>query len=152
MAVLTVGPEPLESVDARRLIAELDAHLSALYPPEENFFELPIADVFLIARLDGDPVGCGAIRFLDPTTAEVKRMYVAPSARGTGVGRAILSELELFAVGRGASRLVLETGVHQPAAIAMYERAGFGLIPCFGQYATSKSSRCFEKIYSNNSE
>ena len=143
--MLTISAEALGSVDGRRLIAELDDHLRSLYPPEENFLELPHADVFLVARLDGSAVGCGAVRFIDPTTAEVKRMYVAPSARRTGVGRMILTELETFARARGATLLVLETGVRQTEAIALYERFGFTPVPCFGEYASSPSSRCFEK-------
>jgi GNAT superfamily N-acetyltransferase len=146
VVVLTVAAEPLDSAEARRLIGELDAHLAGLYPPEENFLSLPVADIFLIARVDGQAVGCGAVRFIDETTAEVKRMYVAPPARGAGVAWRMLSELEAFARGKGATRLVLETGERQPEAIALYERAGFTLIPCFGEYASSKSSRCFEKL------
>ncbi len=142
---VVITAEPLESDDARRLIAALDEHLSGLYPPEENFFELPHADAFLIARLDGAAVGCGAVRFLDAVTAEVKRMFVDPAVRGRGIAAAILAELEAFARGAGAERLVLETGERQHAALVLYARAGFVTIPCFGAYAASKSSVCFEK-------
>jgi GNAT superfamily N-acetyltransferase len=138
--------EPLDGPEAQRLIAELDAHLQALYPPDENFLELPTADLFLVARLDGAAVGCGAVRFIDAETAEVKRMYVAPRARRAGVGRKLLDELEAFARASGAARLVLETGERQQEALALYERGGFAMIPCFGEYAASKSSRCFEKV------
>jgi putative acetyltransferase len=144
--VLTISAEALSSADARRLIGELDDHLNSLYPPEDNFTELPTADAFLIARIDDVAVGCGAVRFLDAETAEVKRMYVAPSARGRGVGRQLLDELEMFARGRGAHRLVLETGPLQIEALAMYERAGFGSTPCWGEYAHGKNSLCFEKV------
>ena len=151
--MLTIAAEPLDSGDARRLIGELDHHLNSLYSPEENFLELPTADVFLIARDGAEPVGCGAVRFLDGTTAEVKRMYVAPAARGRGVGRQIVDELEAFAIRAGARRLVLETGVLQPEAIALYERTGFVVIPCFGEYASAPRSVCYEKrLYSNSSE
>ncbi|MEY2402479.1 MAG: putative acetyltransferase [Acidimicrobiaceae bacterium] len=144
--MLTIAPEPLDSADARRLISELDAHLNSLYPPEDNFTDLPTADVFLIARLDDVAVGCGAVRFLDADTAEVKRMYVAPAARGDGVGRQLLDELEQFARGRGAQRLVLETGPLQVEALALYERAGFAPTPCWGDYAHGNNSICYEKL------
>ena len=61
-------------------------------------------------------------------------MYVAPTARGKGIGRTILRELEAEARRLGACRLVLETGPRQPEAIAVYERAGFVRIPLFGEY------------------
>jgi GNAT superfamily N-acetyltransferase len=144
--VLTISAEPLGSVDARRLIDELDVHLNSLYPPEDNFTELPTADAFLIARIDDVAVGCGAVRFLDASTAEVKRMYVAPVARGSGVGRRLLDELEVFARARGAQRLVLETGPLQVEALALYERAGFVSTPCWGAYAHGNNSMCFEKV------
>ena len=143
--MLTIAPEPLDSADARRLIGELDDHLNSLYPPEDNFTELPTADAFLIARIDDVAVGCGAVRFLDAETAEVKRMYVGPDARGRGVGRELLAELESFARGRGARRLVLETGPQQAEALALYERAGFVETPCWGEYAHGNNSICFEK-------
>jgi len=143
--VATIAPEPLDSDDARSLIRALDDYLIALYPPEDNFLELPTADLFLVARIDGLAVGCGAVRFVAPDTAEVKRMYVAPDARGTGIAAELLARLESFAVVQGARRLVLETGELQHAALALYERAGFTQIPCFGEYAASKTSRCYEK-------
>jgi GNAT superfamily N-acetyltransferase len=143
--VLTIAPEPLDSADARWLIGELDDHLNSLYPPEDNFTELPVADLFLIARIDGAPAGCGAVRFIDPTTAEVKRMYVAPAARGNGVGRQLLENLEAFARAQGAERLVLETGPRQLEALALYERAGFTVTPCWGEYAHGNNSICYEK-------
>lgn len=143
--MLTISPEPLDSDAARRLIAELDAYLNSLYPPEDNFVDLPSADVFLVARDDGEPVGCGAVRLLDAGTAEVKRMYASPSVRGTGVAWRLLQQLETFARERGAERLVLETGPRQLDAIALYERSGFTVIPCWGEYASGNNSVCYEK-------
>jgi GNAT superfamily N-acetyltransferase len=127
------------------LIGELDDELNSLYPPEDNFTELPTADAFLIARYGHEPVGCGALRFIDATTGEIKRMYVVPTARGRGVGRRVLEQLETFARDRGAHRLVLETGPQQRAAIALYERAGFVSTPCWGEYAHGNNSLCLEK-------
>ena len=90
-------------------------------------------------------VGCGGLRTLDPDHGEIKRMYVIPERRGTGVSRAILSALEGEARGRGWSRLVLETGDQQPDAMRFYEREGYTLIPNFGYYADSPLSVCYEK-------
>jgi putative acetyltransferase len=124
--------------DARALIAELDAELDAIYVPQQRH-GLSVERVFrprllfFVARLDGEPVGCGGVAFEDGL-AEVKRMYVRPRARGIGVGRAILARLEEEARGRGVRRLVLETGDAQIAAMRLYERAGFLRCGAFGAY------------------
>jgi putative acetyltransferase len=149
---LSITPEPFDSHDARRLVAALDASFSELYLPEQRFGPNLKAEhlkaghgTFLVAR-DGDrAVGCGAIRLLDPTTAEAKRMYVEPDYRGKGVGRAVLTSLEASARRLGVTRFVLETGVHQEAAIKLYRRAGFTEVDCWGEYASSATSVCFEK-------
>jgi GNAT superfamily N-acetyltransferase len=83
---------------------------------------------------------------LDETTAEVKRMYVAPEARGHKIGAAVLRELERAAEELGAKRLVLETGSRQPEAVAIYERAGFTPVPCRGEYEAAPLSMCMEKV------
>jgi GNAT superfamily N-acetyltransferase len=148
---LSITAEPIDAPDGRRLIAALDAVLAELYPPEQRFGNLKAEHLeasrgtFLVAR-DGDrPVGCGAIRLIDPTTAEVKRMFVEPDRRGTGVGGAVLARLEAAATELGVRRLVLETGIHQGAAISLYRRAGFTQVSCWGEYASSPTSLCFEK-------
>ena len=142
----------MDSAEARRLIAALDAGLAEVYPPDQRFGPnlrpAHLADgqgEFFVAREAGEAVGCGAIRILDPTTAEVKRMYVDPARRGQGIGRAILGRLEETAGDIGVTRLVLETGIHQAAAIALYRAAGFVEVGCWGEYASSPSSICFAK-------
>jgi putative acetyltransferase len=149
---LSVTAEPFDSLDARRLIAALDAALAELYTPEQRFgLNLKAGQLeggrgtFLVAREAGRAVGCGAIRLLDSTTAEVKRMYVEPDQRGRGVGWAVLTCLEAVAEQMGAERLVLETGIYQEAAINLYRRAGFSEVECWGEYASSPTSICFEK-------
>ena len=149
---ITVATEPFDSADARRLIAALDTHLAGLYPPEQRFGPnlrpehlAPGLGTFVLARADGVAVGCGAMRLLDGETGELKRMYVEPQQRGRGVGKAIVEQLEAAAVTLGARRLVLETGIHQTEAIALYRRVGFSEIDCFGEYASSPTSLCFEK-------
>ena len=149
---LVIAPEPLTSPDVQALIMRLDAELTERYPnPEDNFFELAEEQtagdrgVFLLARVDGRAVGCGALRRIDATTGEIKRMYVAPAARGAGLGRRLLEELERHARGLGLRRLVLETGTRQPQAIGLYRRAGFARIPCFGEYQHAPLSVCMAK-------
>ena len=150
---LTITAEPFDSDDARRLIAGLDAGLAAIYPPAQRFGPNLKPEhleggrgTFLVARDSGLAVGCGAIRLLDATSAEVKRMYVEPEQRGKGIGRSVLASLEAAARSMGVQRLVLETGDEQDAAIALYRRAGFTPIECWGEYASSPTSVCFEKL------
>jgi len=100
---------------------------------------------FFVAFVDDEPVGCGGLRELDSTEAEIKRMFVDPSSRGTGVSTAILGRLEEFGRERGYRRLVLETGDQQPDAIRFYTREGYTRIPNFGYYIDSALSLCFAK-------
>lgn len=149
---LTIVPEPLDSAAAQTLIARLNAELTERYPAvEDRHFELTGEQVsegrgvFLVARIGDEPVGCGGLRRLDQATGEIKRMYVAPSARGVGVGRLLLVELERHAHRLGVRRLVLETGRFQAEAIRLYERAGFAHIPCFDEYDDTRMSVCMGK-------
>src|SRR6478609_6493233 len=139
--LLHVIATSIQSADAGVLIAALNAELLALYPEEgATHFRLDADEVapgrgaFLVAYADGAPVGCGAVRRLDDAAAEVKRMYVVPTARGTGVARALLAALEAEARRLGARRLLLETGTRLDAAMALYRRAGFVEIAAFGEY------------------
>lgn len=149
---IDVRREELGSPVALALIAALNAELSARYPePGANHFRLDADEVapgrgsFVVAYAGDTPVGCGAIRRLDPGTAEVKRMYVAPAARGQGVGRTVLARLETEARAMGITRMVLETGARQPEAIALYSRAGYAPIPAFGEHLDSPLSVCLGK-------
>jgi len=101
---------------------------------------------FLVARGDdGRPLGCGALRSLGEPVVEIKRMYVRPEARGTGVGAAILEALEREASRLGFKVVRLETGPLQPEAVGLYARGGYREIPCFGAYSGAPASRCFER-------
>ena len=135
------------SPTALALIQALNAELLGRYPEENaNHVRLDAEEVaegrgaFLIASRDGQAVGCGAIRRIEARTGEIKRMYVSPEERGRGCGRALLDALEVEAHALGLRRLVLETGVRQPDAIAVYERAGFSRIGPFGEYEDSPLS------------
>jgi GNAT superfamily N-acetyltransferase len=95
--------------------------------------------------MGGRAIGCGAVRLIDPTTVEVKRMYVEPEMRGHGVAKEILTRLEAAGRSLGARRAVLETGVYQDEAIGLYRRAGYAEVDCWGEYTTSPTSVCYEK-------
>ncbi len=159
---LEIATESLSSGIAEMLIAQLNAELSASYPePGATHFCLEPADVtpgegaFIMARLSGRPVGCGALRRLredavlgglGPLVGEIKRMYVAPDVRGQGIGRALLARLEEDARSLGLTRIVLETGTRSTDAIELYRRAGFTAIPAYGEYVASPgTSVCLTK-------
>jgi len=143
----------LSSPEATRMIAALNAELTATFPePGANHFSLSAAQVvagdgaFLIAYLDDVAVGCGAVRRLDEATAELKRMYVDPSVRGQGIGRALVEALEREARLLGVTRIVLETGTRLAPAVKLYEAMGYARIPLFGEYLSSPdTSLCFGK-------
>ncbi len=152
-APFTIEPVMLDDPRAVALIHALNAELDERYPEPHSTFSRLAADdvaegrgVLLLATSAGRATACGAVRMLDETTAEVKRMFVAPEARGHKIGAAILRELERAAGELGAKRLVLETGTRQPEAVAVYERAGFTAVPCRGEYEAAPFSRCMEKV------
>ncbi|GAB3761278.1 GNAT superfamily N-acetyltransferase [Nocardioides ginsengisegetis] len=142
--------------DAMRLIDEVQAEYVQRYggpddtPLDHAMFEPPLGS-FYVAYDDGEPVATGAwrrtsVRALGATdAAEIKRMYVVPSARGAGVARAVLAHLEATAIAAGIDVLVLETGMKQPEAIALYTSSAYVPVPGFGYYKDQPLSRCFGK-------
>jgi len=157
---ITIERAELTGEVGRTLIEALNAELSALYPePGANHFHLDPTDIaegcgaFLVVYREGAPVGCGALRLLDAETAELKRMYVSPIVRGRGLGRRLVCALEAEAQTLGVRRLVLETGVRQEAALALYRATGFRSIPLFGEYCSSpESSICLGKDLQDQNE
>jgi ribosomal protein S18 acetylase RimI-like enzyme len=143
--------------DATRLINDVQAEYVARYGgPDESpldplMFEPPHG-TFLVGYADQEPVATGAWRRRTDLTAlgsdvvaELKRMYVVPAARGAGHARAVLAELERTAAEAGIEVLVLETGLRQPEAIALYTSSGYTRIPSFGHYRDSPLNRCFAR-------
>jgi putative acetyltransferase len=136
--------------DAVRLREAQRVELDARYGTDNHEpGALPTADtvaVFLLARdAGGTAVGCGGLRPLGPGSAEIKRMYVDPAARGTGVATALLRALEDHARNLGIPRLLLETGTGQPDAMRFYQREGYEPIEAYGPYVGESISRCFAR-------
>jgi len=132
------------------LIDELDALLEPLYPRESRHgysVEKLLAEgvAFFVIRESGVPAGCGAIKLVGSEYAEIKRMYVRPQFRGVGLAKLMLRYLSNYVHAHGIELLRLETGIYQPDAIGLYERAGFRLIPPFGEYREDPLSRFYEK-------
>jgi putative acetyltransferase len=120
------------------LIEDLDRHLNRLYPAESNHLmdlnALCAPDVrFFVADVEGESVGCGAVKQFAGYT-EIKRVYVAPRARGLGIAMRIVEALEAATRAAGLSIMRLETGIYQPDAIALFEKAGFTRCSSFGDY------------------
>ena len=145
-----ITPERPDTPDAIALIAELEAYLEPLYPRESRHgysVEKLIAEAvaFFLIREDGAPAGCGGIKLFGTEYGEIKRMYVRPQSRGRGFAKMMLNHLADYAQSQGVATLRLETGIHQHAAIALYEQMGFQQIRPFGNYKFDPLSRCYEK-------
>ncbi|MEV4199135.1 GNAT family N-acetyltransferase [Micromonospora globbae] len=142
MSEIEIRLVPFDSPVAQRLIRAALADLGARYggsgdeTPVDPAEFVPPAGAFLVAHLDGEPVGCGGWRSHGDTgeVAELKRMYTDPAARGRGVARAVLAAVERSAREHGRKRMILECGDRQPEAVAMYTSAGYERIPNFGFY------------------
>jgi putative acetyltransferase len=148
MSEITV--ENPDQAEVHALLAASDAYMASLYPAESNH----MVDVntltqphvtFLVARAEGRAVGCGALVKSADGWAEIKRMFVSPTARGHKVGRQLLERLEGIAKHSGITALRLETGTRQPEALALYRSAGFRAIEPFGDYRPDPLSLFMEK-------
>ncbi len=136
--------------EVHALLAASDAYLMRLYPPESNHLldvtALSRPEVtFIVARLNGRALGCGAIVRSGKAWAEIKRMFVTPAARRQQLGRKLLLQLETIATEYGIPLLRLEAGVKQPEALALYRAAGFKEIGAFGDYQPDPLSVFMEK-------
>ncbi|MCW2783111.1 MAG: GCN5-related N-acetyltransferase [Marmoricola sp.] len=148
---------PITHPDAARLVEEVQQEYVVRYggrddtPLDPTEFVAP-QGMFFVGYLDGVPVATGAWRrHVVPRgveagpAAEIKRMYVVAGQRGRGLARQMLGHLEATAAAAGAAAMILETGLNQPEAIALYESSGYLPIPGFGFYADAPLSRCFAK-------
>ena len=153
---MELRPTPYDAPAAAALVEALFHDLNERYGDEDDEGEgwkgevtpakvAPPDGEFLVAYVDGEPVGCGGIKRWSATTAEVKRMYTAPAGRRQGVGRALLRGLEDAARSLGYEAIRLETGEEQPEAMRLYEAEGYGRIPNYGRYKDDPRSACFEK-------
>jgi putative acetyltransferase len=151
IAVLVRAESP-DQGDVRKLLRQLDAQMSSLYPAESNHLlgieALLQPDIrFFVARQCGTARGCGALKLDGNGTAEVKRMYVDPASRGLGIGRSLMRAIEETAQRESVRTLRLETGIHQPEAIGLYIACGFREVPAFPPYRPDPLSRFFAKEF-----
>ncbi len=147
--MIAIELENPDQPEIHSLLAASDAYMAGLYPAESNHLldigALTRPEVkFLVARLHGQAVGCGAV-VQSADWAELKRMFVSPAARGRNIGRLLLMRLEAIARAIGVTRLRLETGIKQPEALGLYRSAGFVEIGPFGAYGPDPLSLFMEK-------
>lgn len=145
-----ITAERPDTVDAIKLIEELEGELVLLYPDEsrhglsvEELLKQKVA--FFVTRHDDKAAGCGAVQLFGKEYGEVKRMYVRPAFRGLGLAKLMLEHLANHARENAVNILRLETGIHQHEAIALYESWGFKSSPPFGEYEEDPLSVFYEK-------
>ena len=153
-----IALRPITHPDAATLVEEVQGEYVLRYggrdetPLDPTYFDPP-SGAFFVGYLDGRPVATGAWRLRRDVVvdgrdraAEIKRMYVASGARRRGLARAMLAHLETTAREAGAEVMILETGLAQPEAIALYESSGYTAIPGFGFYKDAPLARCFARL------
>jgi putative acetyltransferase len=148
-AVVIAIESPLQG-DVRELIAELNAVLLGLTPPEHCYHMTPEemaedSTTVFVARQQGTAIACGALKRHGGGIGEVKRMYTRPECQGRGIGGQILAAIEVLARAEGLKQLVLETGDRHHAAYRVYERAGFRRCGPVLDYPDSGWSVFYEK-------
>ncbi|MES2176901.1 MAG: helix-turn-helix domain-containing GNAT family N-acetyltransferase [Gemmatimonadota bacterium] len=152
-----IGIEDPESPEARWCLEQYFAELATRFEAGFNVGNSIPADsedlrrprgVFLLARLDGHPVGCGAVKVAEPGVGSIKRMWVSREVRGAGVGRRLLVALEREAAGLGVTLLRLETNRSLNEAQALYRRNGYVEVAAFSDEAYAH--HWFEKHLHNS--
>jgi putative acetyltransferase len=150
--VVSIAIEDPAGPEIAALLGRSDAYSASLYPPESrhqaDVCSLKAANVrFFVARSAGTAVGCGALVIGTDKSAELKRMFVDPAARGQGIGRAVMQAIEAAASSAGVRLLRLETGIHNVEALSLYRR--FSYVECgpFGNYRDDPLSVFMEKSF-----
>ena len=131
------------------LVNELDAYLKITDGDDHDFYNqfngIENLNHCIVAYKDQQAVGCGAFKKFEEDSVEVKRMYLKPEHRGSGIAGDILSSLEHWAKEIGNKKTILETGNRQVEAVKFYHKSGYKRIPNYGQYIGMDNSNCFEK-------
>jgi GNAT superfamily N-acetyltransferase len=156
--LMEIRAVPFTHADVVTLVAEVQAEYTVRYggpdetPLDPTMFDAP-RGAFFVGYVGGIPLAMGGWRRRSDVTAlghrevaEIKRMYVAPGARRSGLARRVLAHLETTAHRAGAGAMVLETGIEQPEAIALYVSSGYTPVEGLGHYKWSEKSRYFGKV------
>lgn len=139
-----------ENPDFQILVSELDAYLAIRNGEENDFFtqfnKIDLLKNIVVIYQNEIPVGCGAVKEIQPDTMEVKRMFVPQEFRGKGIAQLVLKELENWAKELGFEKCILETGEDMKDAVKLYQKSNYKIIPNYGQYKDVETSICFEKV------
>ena len=144
-----------ENKDFVRLIIALDAYLKITDEDEHDFYNQfnnidvlsEVVVVYEDIKTSSKPIaiGCAAMKKFDQKTVEIKRMYVSPEKRGTGIAQKIMQELEDWAKELNYEKCILETGKRQVEAVSFYHKCKYKVLENYGQYKGMQNSICFEK-------
>jgi DNA-binding MarR family transcriptional regulator/N-acetylglutamate synthase-like GNAT family acetyltransferase len=150
ISMVTIEPEDAGSADARWCLGHYFGELAERFDFDPRR-TLPTAsdDLFLLARFDGQPAGCGVLKALDETTGEILRMWVDRPHRGLGIAARLLEELERHAAERGHGRVRLYTNRSLDEAKALYRARGYREIPRYNE--DPYANHWFEKRLSSSS-
>jgi putative acetyltransferase len=145
---IEIRREDPRTPDVTKLVRDLDETFHRLYPAESNHLldieTLASPDIhFLVARRNGEALGCGALWHRDPAYGEIKRIYVRPEARGLKLSKLILAALEENARAHGLKTMKLETGTLQPEALGLFARWGFTRCGPYADYPTDDPNSVF---------
>lgn len=147
--MITIKRTDSNDPDFRELVKALDTDLSIRDGEDHSFYaqfnKIDMIRHAVVAYDGTEAVGCGAVKEFSADTMEVKRMYVPPEKRGQGIASIVLKELETWCMELNYKKTVLETGMKQPEAIALYKKNNYRIIANYGQYANMENSVCFEK-------
>lgn len=139
-----------ENIDFQNLVKKLDIYLAEIDGEDHAFYDqfnkIDLLRNCIVIFENDKAIACGAIKPIDGSTMEVKRMFTLPAYRGKGLAVSVLKELEIWAKELGYEKTVLETGKKQIEAVALYKKCNYSIIPNYGQYAGIENSICFEKI------
>ncbi len=138
-----------DNTDFKKLVPLLDENLKVTDGDEHAFFDqynkIDSIKNVVIFYLDDVAVACGAFKEYNPTTVEIKRMFTLDAYRGKGIAPKIVSELESWAKELNYQEAILETGIRQTPAIALYQKLNYEVIPNYGQYENVINSVCMKK-------
>ena len=146
--MITLTKTTSDNAEFKKLSSLFDEYLVDIDGEERDFFAFynnVHLDYVLLVNEGKEAIGCGAFKKFDDQTAEIKRMFVHPDHRGKGIASLILKELELWAKELHYVDFVLETSPKLEAAIALYKKTGYKIIPNFGQYIGVENSICMKK-------
>ena len=138
-----------ENLDFQKLVKQLDDYLAIMDGDEHSFYDqynkIDLLKNCIVIFEDETAVACGAIKAFDEQSMEIKRMFTLREMRGKGIASKILNQLENWTKELGFSKTILETGIKQTKAIALYGKCGYKIIPNYGQYSGIENSVCYEK-------